>query len=145
MNKEIQYNPLTGKLIWLKDKGPNAKQGQEAGVTRSDGYIQIEFKRKKYLAHRLAWLLHYGKLPVQLDHINGVRADNRLDNLREVTSRENSLNRKVHRDGKLAGCYHHKPSNMWQARTMKSGVRVSFGYYKTEQEAHDAYIKGITK
>ena len=82
----LDYNPETGLFTW--NVYNNIKNKTTAG-TFNDGYIQIKIKQKIYQAHRLAWLYVYGEWPKgQIDHINGIRDDNRIENLRDVTNRE---------------------------------------------------------
>lgn len=71
----------------------NAKVGNKSGNKRPDGYIKISIGGKNYRAHRIIWALHYNKWPQkQIDHINGIRDDNRIENLREADYSENSMN-----------------------------------------------------
>ena len=85
LKEEVWYDPLTG--IFTRKKGSRAgKVGAIAGSLTSYGYIRVSICSKFYMAHRLAWLYVYGYLPENsIDHINGVRNDNRLANLQEVS------------------------------------------------------------
>ena len=79
----LSYDPLTGVITWLKPSAIHIKIGCIAGYKGSKGYIQIGYKGKEYKAHILAWILHYGLLPkYKIDHINEVKHDNRICNLR---------------------------------------------------------------
>ena len=83
-----------GKLIW-KIKRSGTKKWKTAGAMHRNGYIVITFKGKQYPAHRLIWLFHNGFLPengIHLDHINRQKDDNRIENLRMVTSQCNQRN-----------------------------------------------------
>lgn len=63
------------------------------GSLDKDGYLIIKVKKKQFKAHRIVWLLHYGKFPkMELDHINHNRTDNRIENLREVDRQGNIVN-----------------------------------------------------
>jgi hypothetical protein len=138
----LQYNENTGIFTWLCDKGTNKVKNKIAGSIHSGGYLTIRINRKRYLAHRLAWLYIYGEWPKnQIDHINGIRDDNRIENLRNVTTRENQQNRKEHRNGKLVGCNFHKPAKKWRAHIQINGKQIYLGLYNTEQDAHEAYLK----
>jgi len=90
----LKYNPETGFLYWRADRGENIKAGDMAGrLNKALRYIIIYINSKPYYAHRLAWLMHYGKWPAeQIDHINHSRSDNRIKNLREASNQENNKN-----------------------------------------------------
>jgi hypothetical protein len=99
MNKELLhelFDYCDGNLYWKQSVNTKIKVGQKAGCPKNDGYIQIRVNKKPYQAHRLIYLYHYGVLPdhpLELDHINRNRADNKVENLRIVTKSENQLNR----------------------------------------------------
>lgn len=100
----LNYDPITGKIIWIKrtSKSSRVAIGGSAGWDNGEGYICIEVNNIKYQAHRLAWYLYYGKWPKgQIDHINGIRDDNRVENLRDVTVSQNCFNRDYHRDNTI--------------------------------------------
>ena len=108
----------------------------------SDGYCQVGFNGTKVLYHVIIWILSTGKdIPkgMQIDHINGNKIDNRIENLRLVTNRRNQQNRKKHREGQLFGCYFNKSKGKYQTQIQISGKIIYLGRYKTEQEAHEAY------
>lgn len=89
--EELEYRD--GKLWWRK-----AKQGRQlsvpAGSLNSEGYRRVNLNGKDYQVHRLVWLYHYGEFPEgQLDHIDRNAANNRIDNLRLATNRQNNLNK----------------------------------------------------
>ena len=129
----LDYNPTTGIFTW--------KTGQLAGGVSNCGYLRICIKRRKYLAHRLAWLMMTSKWPVdQLDHINGVRTDNRWSNLRAATNAQNTINSDYPNRTGLRGIYRHKHGG-WAAAIKTSGHRLHLGYYKTPEEAHAAYCE----
>lgn len=135
LKKFLSYDEKTGLFVWLVNKG-TAKAGGLAGAPASNGYTNICIDRKIYKAHRLAWLYVYGFNPSQtIDHINGVKNDNRLVNLREATHQENSQNHV------LLGAHFHKGKNKWQARIRFDGKRVHLGYFLTKEEACQAYVQ----
>jgi hypothetical protein len=85
----------------------------------------------------LAWYLHHGHLPINLiDHIDGVRSNNRIDNLRDVTTQQNQWNHT-----KAKGYYWNKTANKFHAHIKIDRIKKHLGYYSTEQEARNAYLK----
>lgn len=117
---------------------------RESVVNDSDGYCIVTLRNRRNVKyHRVVWILNRGEIPegFLLDHINGDKVDNRLDNLRLVSARGNCQNRCIHRKGKLAGVNYRKKENKWRARICFKGKRVHLGDFQTELEAHNAYIK----
>lgn len=106
------------------------------------GYTIITYKKKKFRYHTLVYVLHTGKdIPsnLQIDHINGKKSDNRIENLRVVTVRQNQQNREIHRSGRLYGAYFDKEKGMYKSRIEIAGKRIFLGYSTTEYEAHRIY------
>ena len=89
----LRYDPETG-IFTSRIRRGRFPPGVEVGTLTPRKRIHIHLDQKKYLAHRLAWFYKNGVWPKQeIDHINGVTTDNRLANLREVTTKQNSENR----------------------------------------------------
>ena len=106
------------------------------------GYCRVSFNGREVLYHVIVWILSTGKdIPqgMDIDHINGNKIDNRIDNLRIVTHRVNMQNRKKHRAGRLVGASYRKGHNDWRSDIVIDKTSIWLGYYKTEQEAHEAY------
>lgn len=100
LREVFDYEPDTGKLIWAKPR-PHIQVGREAGnVSKSSkGYRCVGLDNKVYKAHRLIWLYMTGDWPKhQIDHINGVKDDNRWCNLREATTQQNCFNKGPRKD-----------------------------------------------
>lgn len=97
----LRYDSENGKPYWLVKTHPNAhkiKVGHEAGHVEKDGYIRVQIDKEYYSSHRLHWFYHYGTWPVGvLDHINGDRTDNRIENLRDITFKINNSNKAKHK------------------------------------------------
>lgn len=95
-SKMFSYNPITGYLTRLKTQGSMAPKGGIAGSKHPLGYLTIGIQGKTYYAHRIAWLLITGSWPkTMIDHINGIKDDNRLCNLREATLGQNAHNQTI--------------------------------------------------
>lgn len=92
-----------GKLFWKKHFF-RSLVGKEAGYF-NNGYRYVRFKNKSYCSHRIIWFLIYGEFPKLIDHINGNRSDNRLENLRSCSYSMNSQNSKYHRNGGPLGIF----------------------------------------
>jgi len=97
LTKELCHEYFTekdGKLFWKKlPKFNHAYQIGDEITAGQHGYIQFCFKGKAVMAHRIVFLMHQGYLPKYIDHINGNRSDNRIENLREVSWSENQQNK----------------------------------------------------
>lgn len=84
-----------GKLYWKLKASRKTIIGSEAGTTNSKGYRVVVWNKKHYRTHQLVYLMFNGVMPEQLDHINGNRQDNRIENLRVVNNSQNQWNRKI--------------------------------------------------
>jgi hypothetical protein len=149
LKKLVNYDELSGEMYWLnrpvemfKTKsaylGWNKRMvGKKAITTDGKGYLVVSIFCKRYLVHRLIWLYVYGKFPKIIDHINGIRTDNRLINLQEVTSQQNHMNQK--RSSKntsgVTGVYLHKKRNLWCAQMKFNGNTYHIGSSKNFNDA----------
>ena len=135
-NEYLQYNPETGDIIWIqiKAKAYRIKVGQIAGSIDSHGYLQIQFQGKKYKAHRVAWYLHYGVWPTnEIDHINGIKNDNRINNLRDVIRSKNQFNQKRHREKTVKYYYYDKRGQKWKVQTQINSKQKQLGLFDSEE------------
>lgn len=143
LKEHLFYDCETGVFTWLKSY-KNQHMGKPVGSTDRDGYLQIKVLKKLYRAHRLAWLFVNGCFPSgQIDHINGMRQDNRITNLREVTFAGNSQNQRIaHKDSTygLLGVDKLSHRKLFRARISICGKRKTLGYFKTSEEAHAVYL-----
>ncbi len=137
------YNPFAGHFCWLVGRR-GTKAGKVAGYLRRNGYRSIGIDGRLYLVHRLAWLYVTGQWPVQqIDHINGLRHDNRWLNLRAASPVQNSRNakrRSINKSG-AKGVRWHKRSRKWNAEIRVNGRQISLGYFDTLSDAAAAYSK----
>ncbi len=119
-----------GKLF-NKCKRKTALVGQVIGHLTSKGYLRCRVEGRDYLVHRLVYLMHHGYFPVELDHINGVRDDNRIENLRPATRSDNLCNRGMYSNNTsgVKGVTWDKRSNQWQARIHYQKRSYSLGMF----------------
>ena len=140
----LSYDPETGVFMWLG--GP--RKGRPAGSLNGIGYVQIKLEKAGFSAHRLAWLYTHGEWPPQdIDHINGVRNDNRISNLRTVSRRVNIQNIRSPRvDNRSSGMLGVEArGRRFRARIQVDGAVVSVGNFATATEAHHAYVEAKRK
>lgn len=141
----LSYDPDTGEFRWKVKRTGGVKCGDVAGYTDLNGYNIIKVKGKLYKSHRLAWMYMYGCFPKDYtDHINGIKTDNRISNLRESNNRENQCNQTRHRSGKLPGCTHRKRTKRrnerWITAISIDGVSKHIGCFSSEEAAHHTYL-----
>lgn len=139
----IHYDPETGIFVRKSKTGPNVRVGAIAGVIKN-GYRFIRVLGRRYAAHRLAWFYMLGEWPVStIDHKNGDTSDNRFENLRQATRRENSANRKLNRNSKTGykGVTFHKASGKFRARVYAGGTVHDLGGFDRAEDAASAYDK----
>jgi hypothetical protein len=135
----LHYDPDTGIFInRAVRQGMRKGAGSIAGAKNSLGYVVIQVEKHKHFAHRLAWLYVYGSWPVnQIDHINRVRDDNRIANLRDVTASENMHN--AANGGKntsgVRNVVWHKRSKRWQAQIMVDNKYKYLGMFDDIEQA----------
>lgn len=141
----LHYDPETGHITWRVNRCRMAKAGQRAGTLNKYGYIMLHVEGRMYSAHRLAVFYMTGSWPPeQVDHINGVRNDNRYVNLRCAPMKLNLLNRKRYATSTSGhkGVTWHPKLGKWRVRVQKFGKRYSLGCYNTLDEARAAYEAG---
>lgn len=139
----LNYNPETG-IFSRNIPTKRARVGYEYKTVGNHGYIVINILNKTYTAHRLAWLYIYGEMPSStLDHINGIRIDNRIANLRVVTPSQNIINTKLRSDNKSGsrGVSWCKDRNKWQAYINIDGKRKPLGRFENKEDAEKAYLE----
>ncbi|EOA3027108.1 HNH endonuclease signature motif containing protein [Yersinia enterocolitica] len=140
----LHYEPETGLFTWLKKNSNRVKVGDVAGSVSDNGYIHIRLNRHLHKAHRLAWLYVHGKWPRNvIDHINTIRADNRICNQRDVTRTINSSNLSeiFSSASGYTGVTWCKGTEKWRVKIQFNGKHYHIGRYKNIDEAVEAYKK----
>lgn len=140
----FRYDPLAGKVFNKIKRSSKTIVNGEVKSKSKNGYYKLHFYGKNFYVHRLAWRLYYGKWPNnQIDHINNIRTDNRIVNLRAVNHRENQLNKKINKYGKLFGCFFDKRTKRYRTNIVINKKQNFIGYFKTELEAHEQYLRAL--
>lgn len=147
---QISYNPLTGEMIWVPKIGTDQETRRwnsryamnRAGCLDERGYVRVVVrlhgKKKTIRAHQLAWFISYGKLPDgEIDHINHIRHDNRLSNLRDVSRSLNQRNKPMMRNNTsgFVGVTRSRRREKWEAFGRDDGKRVYLGLYDSAEQA----------
>lgn len=146
LKSQFDYDAEDGVLI---KKFRNGKPYNRVCGNKPDcrGYGQIRINRKKYATHRLIWLYHYGEFPSEfIDHIDGDKMNNRIENLREVDQVVNGHNHKFHKNNKsgFSNVSWDKKKEMWRVQMCIYYKRIFVGYYRTMEEAiHAAKLAKI--
>ena len=140
VRKHLNYNPETGELMW-REWRRGRKTSLNVGRTQSNGYMQLQINGTLYQLHRVIWLWVYGYFPEnEIDHINRVRSDNRLSNLREVSRTCNARNCGIDPRNKtgVKGIYWETKRKAWLSSIKANDKRKHLGRFKdfTEAVAH---------
>ena len=137
----LSYDPLTGEFTNLKSGKGRKPVGAVVGSTSNSGYTTSMVDGKNYQHHRLAWLYVHGSFPpADLDHRDGVRANNRLVNLREATRSENCQNATKRADNTSGETGVWPVGKRWRAKVCVDGRECHVGYFPTKELAREAYL-----
>lgn len=138
----LAYDSDTGTFRWRADRGRGVKAGDVAGTDHNRGYRRIHIKDRPYLAHRLAFLLMTGAMPAgDVDHINGVRDDNRWSNLRDVSNGVNAQNQRKARSDSETGLLGVSPyRGQFRAQIRVNGKVRNLGLFDSPEVAHKVYL-----
>jgi hypothetical protein len=154
LRNRLLYDPETGKLFWRDYAEMSCSwraklAGKEAfTATNRSGYHIGCIDRKGFLSHRVAWAIHFGEWPEGgIDHINGIRDDNRIHNLRVATQKDNSRNAAmpINNTSGVTGVSLHKDTGKWQAKIMVDRRYLHLGLFSDIEEAKAARAAALAK
>lgn len=137
-NKIFRYE--NGQLWWKEPKGGRVIS-KPAGCKRPDGYVIVCIDYKMYMAHRVIFEMHYGKIPnvISIDHIDRDKSNNRIENLRLATKQENG------RNNSARGFCWIKRENSFTAYITIDGKKKHLGYYDNALDARASYLRSRRK
>lgn len=120
-----------GVLYWKNPVAIRLKAGDPAGTLANNGYLRTHWKEKFYLNHRLIWLMHNKELPEFIDHIDGDRLNNRIENLRSATASQNQHNQKLRSNNKsgVKGVSWANATKKWRVQMKVNGKLKHIGLF----------------
>jgi len=135
LKKLFEYQ--AGLLYWRIKPSPRINIGAQAGCVDKNGYRIIRINKQNYKAHRIIFFMFNGYWPEMVDHINGNKDDNRIENLRAADQHTNQYNRGIPKNNSsgVRGVYWNKSANKWQAYCWVDGVNHHIGVYTDLNEA----------
>lgn len=143
LRSRLEYDSKTGDFVRIKSvPGNKGKAGSKAGSVGVYGYVLVNFRGTKRPAHRLAWLYMTGQWPNDvIDHINGIRHDNRWENLRSADGNLNAQNQRNAHSNNKTGLLGASPfGSRFKAQIQFDKKVRHLGLFDTAEEAHQAYL-----
>jgi len=139
-----------GKLVNRVARNYNSPVGKHTARLDKKGYLNIKIYSFYFKEHRLVWNMFYGEIPdgLQIDHMNGDKTDNRIENLRLVSNMDNCQNkRKSTSQSKtgVLGVSWYKKYGCYIAQICVNYKKINLGYYDTIEEAHQVYLDAKRK
>jgi len=136
------FDYVDGELIWKIKKKGSKGIGSISGSIYNNGYKNLMLNGRRYGLHRLIWIYHYGDIEdgLEIDHIDGNRSNNHVDNLRNVSRQENCFNRTTSK-----GYCFDKTYGKFKAYIKIDGKGKHLGHFDTEIEAEKAYLDAKNK
>jgi hypothetical protein len=146
LREVLAYDAATGIFTRKTSTGRRWKAGLVAGTVARSRYVVIQVDGVLYQAHRLAWLYVHGEWPPEIiDHINGDRTDNRLENLRCATNALNKANSRLRRDNSSGFKGVYAAGRWWRAQIRVNGHILHIGRFASKEAAHAAYMSEARK
>ncbi|MEY2160420.1 MULTISPECIES: HNH endonuclease signature motif containing protein [unclassified Rhodanobacter] len=145
-NRYFDYDRETGVLLWrIHKSNHHGKIGSVAGSISERGYWRVKVDGRSYMVHRIIWLMVNGVFPKEIDHINGIRTDNRLCNLREASRSQNCANKRTPSTNTSGFKGVSKSQNRWCAQIKVHGRYRHLGSHASPEDAAKAYAKAAVK
>lgn len=141
MNQDLiksLFEVKEGLLTWKVDRGPNKVCGKPAGtIHKRFGYLRTLINRKSYANHRLIFLYYNGYIPEYIDHIDGNKLNNKIENLRAATKSQNNSNSRISKlnTSGIKGVDFHAGTNKWRARISLNKKSIHVGYFDNLEDA----------
>ena len=143
LRNNFEYDPITGYLFRLKKVmgfDGNSMVGDKKVISgvNSCGYINAKILGHCYPVHQIVWYMHYGNMPerpMEIDHINRIKTDNRICNLRAVTKRSNNMNKQFNLKYGVPGVTWRKDVNRYVVKRRVNGKTVHAGFFDKLEEA----------
>ncbi len=147
LNAKFSYDHDKGWLLWKIGRCPSFS-GKRAGYYhRKGGYRKIYFQGRAYFEHVIIWAMHHGWSDNIIDHINGIKDDNRIENLREATRSQNAANSKNRENSATGkkGVHFSKEKGKFQAHICKDYKKIHLGFFDELEDAVAAYDRAAVK
>ncbi len=125
---------VDGQLV-AKINSKRRKTSKRLGTLIPKSYLLARVQGQLHRVHRLVFLYHHGYMPIQVDHIDGNRINNKIENLREATSAQNNQNRMATGASKIKGVVWHKQSKKWVASICINRKSVHLGSFEKIEDA----------
>jgi hypothetical protein len=141
--KELfEYYP-NGCLVRKIQTSNRNKVGNIVGSNNGNGYLRLSIQSKHYYLHQIIFLWHKGYIPKEIDHKNGIRSDNRIENLREATHLQNGKNLTLRKSNLVGinGVRHDLERNKWASSIVVDGIKKYLGRFDNLDDAITARKK----
>lgn len=136
LRKLLDYDLETGVFTWRVNRG-KARVGRIAGTKHNRGYLTVVLDQKVYLLHRLAWFWVHDAWPIEIDHRDRVKTNNRIDNLRQATRQQNLRNTGLQKSNTsgIVGVSWHKRRKKWRAMITIDSKFKELGFFDAISDA----------
>lgn len=141
MHRQWAYDSANGGFTWATSCQYKPRSGSRVGGSDGRGYLMTRLLGHRFKVHRLVWLWHHGELPQgSIDHINRIRSDNRIENIRLATDLQNQGNMES-MTRSFAGVSRDPKGRGFVARIQRHGKKTYLGYFATKDAARAAYVE----